>query len=272
MSLIEPIILHLSITQRDEYLIISSFQSCLVFIFPSYITALLCSNSATRYLGLSNPISIKNLIGIILLLSISTPPMNLLIDWNANVSFPESLSDIEHSFRQMEQSAEAITQTMLSDTSVWGLISGILVIGILTGFSEELFFRGGIQKTLISSGSNPHIAIWISAFVFSTLHFQFFGFIPRLLLGALFGYLYYSTKSIWVNASAHALNNSIVVIMSWLEARNLINFEPDKIGITTGTFPFEVILGSILTVIFIKFAWKYFFSPKNQNHGRKKLS
>ncbi|MDE6177435.1 MAG: CPBP family intramembrane metalloprotease, partial [Paramuribaculum sp.] len=92
------------------------------------------------------------------------------------------------------------------------LIISVIIIGVLAGVSEELFFRGTLQRLLITRPMPPHIAIWLTAVIFSLVHFQFFGFVPRVLLGAFFGYLAWWSGSVWLPAIIHAVNNSVVVI------------------------------------------------------------
>lgn len=127
-----------------------------------------------------------------------------------------------------------------------------------------MFFRAGLQKALTSSGLNHHLAIWTAAFIFSAVHFQFFGFVPRLLLGALFGYLYCYTGSIWIAATAHALNNSLVVLSAWLTARGVVDVRFDEIG-TGGEYGWLFALASaVLTTGFIIYLWNIFFRRPQQ--------
>jgi membrane protease YdiL (CAAX protease family) len=83
------------------------------------------------------------------------------------------------------------------------------------------------------------------------MHFQFFGFIPRMLLGALFGYLYYWTGSLWVSAFAHALNNSMAVITAWLDNNGYMSCDLDSIGVATGSFPYMALISLMVTVLLL---------------------
>ena len=105
------------------------------------------------------------------------------------------------------------------NSSVPALIVNILIIGVGAGVAEEILFRGCFQRLLVTGGINHHVAIWCVAFIFSAIHFQFFGFVPRMLLGAYFGYLMYWSKSVWIPAIAHTLNNTMVVITAWGQVR-----------------------------------------------------
>ena len=254
---------------RNAFLISSTFQSCFAFIFPSWLAARLCYGDVSEYVGISCKTSGRQYIGVLVLYILLFPFINSIVDWNAGLHLPEAASGLEEVIRSMEDQAARITEMILADTSVWGLISGILIIGCLTGFSEEMFFRGGLQRAIVTSGVNKHLAVWISAFIFSAVHFQFFGFVPRMLLGALFGYLYLYTGSIWISAFAHALNNSVVVMSSWLANRGIIGFDLDSIGVAEQGFPVAATISVILSVLFIITVGKKIFKPANNGTAER---
>ena len=112
--------------------------------------------------------------------------MNWLIHFNEGIHLPESMAGIEQAMRSMEDMAQANVELVQGGAGIGDLIMSILIVGIFAGFCEELLFRGAFVRLLVSMKLNIHAAIWIVAFVFSALHFQFYGFFPRLLLGALF--------------------------------------------------------------------------------------
>lgn len=246
---------------RDAFLISATAQCLLAFILPSWLAARLCSSDAAGYLRLTRDVAPRQFLGAFLLLLFMTPAMNAVIEWNESLSLPASMSDLESYMRALEDSAADTTLMILGDPSVWGLVSGIVVVGCLTGFAEEVFFRGGLQNALTSGRVNPHAAIWITAFVFSFMHFQFFGFVPRLLLGATFGYLYHYTRSQWVSAFAHAFNNSVVVVSSWLSARGLTEFDVDRFLSGQPSSWWIPVVSVIMTVFLVMRFGKLIFIP-----------
>lgn len=231
---------------RSVILVGNVLQCLLAFCLPAAITAYLCGPSPLRWIGVGVSAPVRSYIGMILLLALSIPALNQIIYWNEQMTFPDSLHGLEVSLRQFEDAAAASSQTLLTGTSVWTLISGVLIIGCLTGFSEEIFFRGALQS-ILSRSMSRHAAVWISAFIFSFIHFQFFGFVPRLLLGAFFGYLFAATGSIWLNATAHAVNNSIVVVSYWIAQRCGTDISSSMWGVAADGFPW-LALGSALLV------------------------
>lgn len=221
-------------------------QDILVFLSPVATTAVLISRRPLQFLQLDNRSNIKTIVLSIIAVIASIPAMNVIIEWNAGMSFPQSLHTIEEWMRQSEQQSSALISRMLDGTSVSNLITGIIIIGILTGLSEELFFRGMLQKILINRPMNAHFAIWTTAIIFSAVHMQFYGFIPRLLLGAFFGYLAWWGRSLWIPIMAHALNNSLVVISQWLINNNYITPNINKIGVGDSLSDFIVVSISVV--------------------------
>lgn len=252
----------MQMNERTAFYLTSSFQAVFVFIFPALLAAFLCCGRPLDYLGVESKFSLREIAGVILLFVLATPLLNAIVDWNANVRFPDSMRSLYDQLREWEDNAAEITEIILSDASVGSLIAGVLIIGLLTGLAEETFFRAGLQNAIIKSGANRHVAVWVAALIFSALHFQFFGFIPRLLLGACFGYIFLYTGSLWVAAFAHALNNSVVVIIAWLSARGYLEFEPEKIGTGYDNDLWIAFLSGILVICFICFLWTRFFRPR----------
>lgn len=253
------IISKFGLSERVEALTLASLQAILVFIIPAFIFSKVFYASPVKALSLEKSVDLKEITGIILIFIISLPALNQLIQWNESITFPSILKGVEKVFRSMEDTALESTKLLLNTTSTGGLISGILIIGFLTGFAEELFFRGALQTTLIKSNYNPVFAIWLTAFIFSAIHFQFYGFFPRLLLGAFFGYLLIWTKSIWASAFAHALNNSLVVLFTWLNENKIFNFTIEDIGVTKDSFPWMAIGSVIILIIFLRYGKNFFF-------------
>lgn len=191
----------------------------IMFVMPPVICAVVYSYRPAEYLRVASAPGLTPLILAVGTMICSIPMMNMIIEWNEGLSLPSSFAAMESWMREAEQRAGDTVNTLMGGSSAGSLTLSILIVGVLAGFSEELFFRGGIQRLLVSGHVNPHVAIWVTAFLFSAIHLQFFGFFPRLLLGAFFGYLLYWTKNLWVPIVCHILNNSIVATVTWMTAR-----------------------------------------------------
>lgn len=280
-GLLGNLIRQTSLEPRTAILVASAIQCLLAFMLPSWLAAWLSSPNALRYLGFSTHSSLRQYVFVMVFMILITPFMNLVVEWNEGLKLPDSMNCLYQAMKSLEDSAAQTTEMILNVTSWGGLISGVLIIGCLTGLAEEMFFRGGLQRSMEAAGYNVHVAVWSAAFIFSLLHFQFFGFVPRLLLGAFFGYAYCYTGSLWVAAFMHALNNSWVVVISWLSARGdlPVNLDFDAVG-TSGAGQIwgallSLVLAALLVVVFGKSlilnkpgdAWR--MSPVNNDFLRK---
>jgi len=145
---------------------------------------------------------------IIAIMMLITPFIGILLEWNMSIPFPDWLL-------QFDINSEAFVEAFLRMSSVWDLLFTLLVIAVVPAVGEELLFRGYLQQSLSKVFRNPHIAILISAFLFSVIHFHFQGLIPRFVLGILLGYLFYWSNNLWLPILAHFVNNAQAIIFSY---------------------------------------------------------
>lgn len=221
-------------------------QDLFVFILPAVMLGLLVAGRPMRFLGLSKAPSLLGALGIIVILVAATPALNWTVEWNASMTLPDSLKPLEDWMRMQEEAAQRTTDALMSSTSIWGLLATVATVGIVTGLGEETFFRGALQRVFKEGMRNKHLAVWIAAFVFSTLHFQFYGFVPRMLLGAIFGYAYLWSGSLWVPVIAHAYNNSSVVVMTWLQKAGMASAEASEVGASS---PWLAVSSAVLAIV-----------------------
>lgn len=255
--------LHLSHDTRNGLLIMSVLQAIFMFIAPSFVSARLISKTPVVYLQLKKAPGWLPVLGVIFAYLIALPVLNQIIYWNENVEFPAQFTNLWQTFKELEDAANKSTFTMLNISSLGALIVNLAVVALLTAFAEEIFFRGTLQHTATASGA-PHIAIWIVAFLFSAMHFQIFGFIPRLLMGAWFGYLLYWTRSLYVPILAHFINNAVVVICKWLNF-NGIDYDFEKFGVVESGFPYPAAVSALSLFIFLFCFRNYFFKHSTYN-------
>ncbi|HTF20925.1 MAG TPA: CPBP family intramembrane glutamic endopeptidase [Chryseolinea sp.] len=177
-----------------------------------------------RRLHLTQTLLLVALLGLVFPIAISP-----LAEWNANLKFPEFMGSFEQWARQQEDVLAQMTDVVTSFSTIGDLLIALLVMAVFAGIGEELVFRGMIQNELWRGTNNIHLAIWTSAFVFSAIHLQFFGFVPRLLLGALFGYLYYWSGNLIVPIAAHFVNNAFGVVMRYLYNIKAISTDVEEV-------------------------------------------
>lgn len=185
-----------------------------------------------------------------------------IIEWNSTVHFPSFLEGFEDWARKREDYAAEVTSVFTTFNSTGAFLTGLLVVAILPGIGEELVFRGLLQNEFMRATRNPHVAIWIAAFLFSAIHLQFFGFIPRLLLGALFGYLYYWSGTLLVPTIAHIFHNGFTLSMMYLYQLRMTDINVD----TEESAPW----GGVIIAAAITAALLFFFrrmNIKDQTNG-----
>lgn len=171
-----------------------------------------------------NKLSLGMLLGCLIVIPFILA-LSPITEWNMTFEFPESLKSFGDWARAQEDKLAEMTKFMTKFESFGSFALGLIVIAVLAGIGEEFVFRGLIQNELWRSSGNIHVAIWVSAFLFSAFHLQFFGFLPRLFLGALFGYLYYWSGSLWVPVIAHFFNNGFLLTMVYLQGIGLSNVD-----------------------------------------------
>lgn len=236
------------------YRISAVLQSVLVFITPALAVAMLTTRFPASLLAVDRLPSLKFTLTAIFTLVVSIPLMNIIINWNQNLTFPESMSGIVQTFKDLEAKSEDSINIMTSGNSAGILIVNIMIVGIFAGLGEELFFRGGLMRLLGGVKSiGTHKAIWISAIIFSALHLQFFGFVPRMLLGVFFGYLLAWSGSLWLPMLMHIINNSIIVTFDWINQTNGTDIDVNSIGTGSSTIDIIILTLSIVLTVFSLF-------------------
>jgi len=220
-----------------------------VFIVPANAYSRLFSDNAFVFFEFKKP-SLLFLFFAALLWLFTLPIISFLADINNKIAFPTSFAGLENSFRLAEARAENATRFLLNITSLSGLMVNLLVIAVVAAIAEELIFRGIIQKLLFEQSKNIHLAIWLTALVFSLFHLQFFAIIPRIVLGAALGYTFYWSKSIWVPIFFHFINNASIVFASYLYQKKLIATDPNEITFFPNSVLFVAFICSIAMVYF----------------------
>ena len=226
-----------------------------LFIVPAVVFAGVWTKKRIHYLGITTKSSFKTLVLGSLGILFALPLINWIANINGQMHLPEALSGVEEWMKNSEAKAMELTELFTKGSSVSSLILNLFVVAFMAALSEELFFRGMIQKVLIECFKNKHIAVWTGAILFSAFHMQFFGFFPRMLMGAYLGYLFLWSGSLWPGIIAHFVNNGMAVFLIWLSNRGAISADVDKIG----TFENEimyVITSAVVVIISLILVYK----------------
>ena len=228
---------------------LQAFSSIGIFTLPPFLFAYL-TNKSLNFISISRQQFVLT-VGIMVF---AFPLINALALWNEGLHLPSFLSDVEAWMRSAESQAMKITEAFLQVDTTWDLWINIVIIGVIPALGEELLFRGVIQKELFSRSGKIHLSIWITAFLFSAMHLQFLGFIPRFLIGGLLGYLFYWSGSIWLPILAHFVNNAGAVILTYFIAQRSISKDIETIGTADGQFTMLVfaLLGLAMFMYLLK--------------------
>jgi uncharacterized protein len=184
---------------------------------------------------------------------------SIFIEWNQNFTFPEAFKEMEESLRSMEARLTELTKYLTTFDSTSQFITAFIVIAIFAAIGEELVFRGILQKELFRGTKNIHLSIWIAAALFSGIHMQFFGFVPRLFLGVLFGYLYHWSGNLILPMLAHFVNNGFMVIALYLHQQKLIDIDIES----TESVPWQAVVFSAIFTTILLYSFQKFYQQKN---------
>ncbi|HKK76496.1 MAG TPA: type II CAAX endopeptidase family protein [Saprospiraceae bacterium] len=169
-------------------------------------------------LGFRRPVRSANAGLGILIMMVSFPFIQLLYYLNRQLPLPDALT-------QMEASAENMLQAVLTMNSPWELLLNLVVVALLPAVGEELIFRGLLQKRLERYFQKGYLAVWVTALIFSAIHLQFEGFLPRMFLGAVLGYLFYWSRNLWIPIFAHFIFNGMQVVGQYFYAEEMEKLE-----------------------------------------------
>jgi membrane protease YdiL (CAAX protease family) len=206
------------------------FQSVFMFIIPAILAAWLFSENVFTYLKADRKASVITLLMVLIMLIVAVPMLNEVSVINSRLDLPVWLDWLEKKIRASEDSADRLTTLFLVSDTNMDLAVNFLMIAILPAIGEEFLFRGVLQRLLIDWTKNSHLGVILGAFIFSFIHFQFYGFVPRFLLGLCFGYLMLWSGSIWVPVAGHLINNGMAVIFYHFTTKPMGETTLDTIG------------------------------------------
>lgn len=220
-----------------------------LFVIPSLVFAILVGRRPMLYLrGSRNPLLFSLLLSALIMLA-ALPLVNILMELNHQLSLPDWLTGIEDWMRRTEETAAEATKMFLEVSTFKALLFNIFMIAIIPAIGEEFIFRGILLRLFKQWSGSFHVAVWVSAILFSAMHMQFFGFLPRLLLGLVLGYMFVWSRNIWVPVFAHFFNNAAAVVLYFLNHNAIINIEMEKVGLGAQGVLWAVL--SLLALVFL---------------------
>ena len=200
-----------------------------IFALPPWIFTFLKGEDSLSFFKLRGIPDFRYILITIMIVFLSSPLVYWFLEVNQNISLPDAFRSLESWLQDMEERNEQLMQQLLAMDSVSSFALNFLMIALVPAFVEELMFRGTLQRLLHELFQNPHLAIFLTGAFFSFIHFQFYGFLPRMVLGVLFGYMFYWSGNLWVPIIAHLFHNGAQVVMLYLYKINVVQTDIDKI-------------------------------------------
>lgn len=238
--------------------LIQLLQSLGLFFLPPLLFAYFCTNSVTDFLALRYKRPFVSFVFVGLFMLLCVPAINLAGFLNQQIVLPDFLHSLEQWMKTSEQQATVATEKMLGVHSFQSLLFNLFLMALMPALGEELFFRAALLR-IFSKRFGAHWAVWITAIIFSAIHLQFYGFLPRMLLGAFFGYLLVWSKSLWLPVVAHFVNNALVVIVFYFRFNGYVLPDFDSVG--TGSTLWLGLLSLAFCIGIIPLFYKYLSKP-----------
>jgi len=222
-----------SIRLLQYFQVIQSFG---LFIIPAILAGYFFERNSARYLCIDNQSRWLVYLITLVLMFASLPFINWMVTANEAMRLPGFLKGLEDWMKTTEDEAAKLTEAFMNMPTFGRFLFNMVMIALLPAIGEEFMFRGLLQRLLKEWLGNIHLAIFLSAFLFSAMHMQFYGFFPRMMLGIMFGYLLYWSGSLWVPVCAHFINNGSAVIFAYLGQRGILSGNYEDFGATENVF------------------------------------
>jgi len=234
-------------------------QDISFFVIPSIIILrLLNSESPKRFTVFKMP-RLKDIVLVVILTFCIFSITSFTGQLNSAMHLPHWLSGVEHWMTDLEDKADTTIDLLIVSKTFGIMMLNLITIGLAPAIAEELIFRGVFQKIFYNLFKSGHAAVWISAFLFSAIHFQFFGFLPRFILGLVFGYLFFWSGTLWLPMISHFVNNAFPVILAYIQGLEKLNTPSDvPLWHQALYLPIPVVIGSLIL---------YYFRNKNVSRG-----
>lgn len=242
-----------NLTFINAYKFLQIVNMAVGMLLPTWLFIWLTEPNVITHSGLDKRVTLKPLLISVAIVLFTQPLIGFTSEINNALVLPHGLSGIENWMKSMEETGKVLTDAFLSTTSLSGLLLNVFMIALLPAIAEELLFRGVLSKLVQRWSGSLHVAVMVSAIVFSAVHLQFYGFLPRFLLGVMLGYLYLWSGSLWLPILAHFTNNFLSVIVEYLYRRGAITTNAENFGEQSNVW--LVLLSAGLVILLM--VWMY---------------
>jgi len=231
-------------------------QSFGLFIIPAMLAGYFFERSSIRYLRIDIPSWWPIYLITLILMLASLPLINWMVTVNDMMKLPDFLNGLEAWMKTMEEEAEKLTRAFMQMPTPGAFLFNMFMIALLPAIGEEFMFRGLIQRLFREWLGNIHVAIFLSALLFSAMHMQFYGFFPRMVLGIVFGYLFYWSGSIWIPVFAHFIQNGLVVMVTYLGENGIIYGDYENFGTSDNVYILLMSALFVAALLYLIYRWR----------------
>lgn len=244
-------------SQLNPIRLVQIVSTLATFLIPAMVFSRLKTGNSTFFLLGQKAPNLRLLALIPGIILFFLPLIDIIHQYNSNFHFQNP--ELEAQLRALTKQGESMILSLLNNKSPIVFCLNFLMVAILPALCEEFFFRGALQNLFIEKFKHIHIGIILSAIIFSAIHGDIYGFVPRASLGIIFGYLVVWGGSIWYSVFAHFLFNGMQAIMMYIALMNNKNLDEG----TSGSFePSQTIL---FTTFFIFLMLSFFTIAKQKN-------
>jgi len=185
------------------------FVSTFFFMaIPSFVFVRILNRNPFRYIGFNSALSGKQVFFIVCIIFMGFFLSSALSSINEMIPISKSA---ETYFRNLEDEYNQEMMAIANMKSVQDYLFSLLMIALLPAIFEEMLFRGALQPVLINLSKSVFTGIFVTSILFSAIHASFYGFLPRLALGLIIGYIFYYSKNLWLASITHFLYNAFGV-------------------------------------------------------------
>jgi uncharacterized protein len=177
-------------------------------IIPAFITAYILDRKPLQLLGFRKEVEISQIMLVVAIMFTSLFVASALGYLNKDIA---QVLGMGNWAEQLEKTYNEQAALMLDTKGIGGYLVSLFVMGLLPAISEEMLFRGGLQNYLTRATKNPWLSIIVVSILFSIVHFSVYGFLVRIFLGIVLGYIFYATGNLWLSITAHFFNNALIV-------------------------------------------------------------
>ncbi len=223
------------------------FNALGTFVLPPFLFLHFRGSAALTYLKLDKSISKTSVFRVFIMALFMIPIANYLGALNESIPLPEFLNFLKIA----EEQTLLLTEQFLIMNSLSDLFLMIIIMGVVAAVGEELLFRGLLQRLFQDWSGNKHLAVWLTALLFSVIHMQYHAVLPRFFLGAFIGYVFVYSGSLRTSIYLHFFYNTSLVLLTYCIQHKMVPSSWESIG----TSNFSMFILSLVLIYGFSYSW-----------------